>query len=109
MSVLFDGTVDDLVHKLPEIQKVVGDRRIQVMLEGEPSLMTNKALYESRPRLKFYLPEVPADIKMVDKTAVETYDDATDKWKDRTAVIFYGRKMSYRELRDHVDRFATAM
>jgi len=70
---------------------------------------TNKTIYESRPWLKFYLPEVPPDIKMADKSAVETFDDATDKWKDRTAIIFYGRKMSYRELRDHVDRFATAL
>jgi long-chain acyl-CoA synthetase len=70
---------------------------------------TNKAIYESRPWLKFYLPEVPADIQIADKSAVETFDEATDKWKDRTAVIFYGRKMSFRELRDHVDRFATAL
>jgi long-chain acyl-CoA synthetase len=70
---------------------------------------TNKQIYESRPWLKFYLPEVPPDIKMADKSAVEVFDEATDKWKDRTAVIFYGRKMTYRELRDHVDRFATAL
>jgi len=70
---------------------------------------TNKAIYESRPWLKFYLPEVPADIQIADKSAVETFDEATDKWKDRTAVVFYGRKMSFRELRDHVDRFATAL
>jgi long-chain acyl-CoA synthetase len=70
---------------------------------------TNKALYESRPWLKFYLKEVPADIIIEDKSAVQNFDDATEKWKDRTAIIFYGRKMSYSELRDHVDRFATAM
>jgi long-chain acyl-CoA synthetase len=70
---------------------------------------TNKALYESRPWLKFYLPEVPADIQIADKSAIETFDEATVKWKDRTAVIFYGRKMSFSELRDHVDRFATAL
>jgi long-chain acyl-CoA synthetase len=69
----------------------------------------NKAIYESRPWLKFYLPEVPADIKMVERSAVETFDEATDKWKNKTALIFYGRKISYRELRDHVDRFATAL
>ena len=70
---------------------------------------TNKAVYESRPWLKFYLKEVPPDIKILEKSAVDTFDEATEKWKDRTAVIFYGRKMSYRELRDHVDRFATAL
>ena len=69
----------------------------------------NKAKYESRPWLKFYLKEVPSDVEIPDKSAVETFDEATDKWKDRTALVFYGRKISYRELRDHVDRFATAM
>jgi hypothetical protein len=69
----------------------------------------NKAKYESRPWLKFYLKEVPKDVKIPEKSAVETFDEATNKWKDRTAVIFYGRKISYHELRDHVDRFATAM
>jgi long-chain acyl-CoA synthetase len=69
----------------------------------------NKAKYEARPWLKFYLKEVPADIKILEKSVVETFDEATDKWKDRTALVFYGRKISYRQLRDHVDRFATAM
>jgi long-chain acyl-CoA synthetase len=69
----------------------------------------NKAIYEKRPWLKFYLKEVRPDIKIPEKSAVETFDEATDKWKNRTAVVFYGRKISYRELRDHVDRFATAM
>jgi long-chain acyl-CoA synthetase len=70
---------------------------------------TDKAAYESRPWLKFYLPEVSADIEMTDKSAVDTFDEATEKWKDRTAIVFYGRKMSYGDLRDHVDRFATAL
>ena len=69
----------------------------------------NKAKYEARPWLKFYLKEVPANVKIPEKSAVDTFDEATDKWKDRTAVVFYGRKISYRELRDHVDRFAAAM
>jgi len=69
----------------------------------------NKAKYESRPWLKFYLKEVPPDVEIPQKSAVETFDEATDKWKDRIAIIFYGRKISYRELRDHADRFATAL
>ena len=70
---------------------------------------SNKAKYEARPWLKFYLKEVPPDVQIPEKSAVETFDEATDKWKDRTAIIFYGRKISYSELRDHVDRFATAL
>jgi long-chain acyl-CoA synthetase len=52
---------------------------------------------------------VPPDVEIPQKSAVETFDEATNKWKDRTAIIFYGKKISYRELRDHVDRFATAL
>ncbi len=70
---------------------------------------SNKAKYEARPWLKFYRKEVPPDVQIPEKSAVETFDEATDKWKDRTALIFYGRKISYSELRDHVDKFATAL
>jgi long-chain acyl-CoA synthetase len=77
--------------------------------KADPKADPNKAIYEKRPWLKFYLKEVPADVKIPEKSAVETFDEATTKWKDRTAVVFYGRKISYRELRDHVDRFATAL
>jgi long-chain acyl-CoA synthetase len=69
----------------------------------------NKALYDARPWLKWYLPGVATDITVEEKSVVDTIDEAIEKWKDKTAVIFYGRKMSYRELRDQIDRFATAL
>ncbi len=71
--------------------------------------MEAKARYQERPWLKFYLEKVPADVDIPEQSVVETFDEATDRWKDKTALIFYGRKMSYRELREHVDRFATAL
>lgn len=71
--------------------------------------MDNKAQYEARPWLKFYLKEVPPDVDVPEQSVVQTFDEATDKWKDMTALIFYGKKMGYRELRDQVDRFATAL
>ena len=71
--------------------------------------MGAKTKYEERPWLKFYLKDVPADVDIPEQSVVETFDKATDKWKDKTALIFYGRKISYRELRDQADRFATAL
>jgi len=71
--------------------------------------MGAKTKYEERPWLKFYLKEVPSDVDIPEQSVVETFDKATDKWKDKTALIFYGRKISYRELRDQADRFATAL
>ncbi len=71
--------------------------------------MTAKTDYEARPWLKFYRKDVPADVVIPEKSAVQTFDESTYKWKDKTALIFYGRKISYRDLRDQVDRFATAL
>jgi len=71
--------------------------------------MEAKVKYEERPWLKFYLPEVPPDVDIPERSVIETFDEATDKWKDKTALIFYGAKISYRQLRDEVDRFATAL
>ena len=69
----------------------------------------NKAKYEARPWIKWYLKGVSPDIEVAERSVVDNFDETTEKWKDKTAVIFYGRKMSYRELRDQVDRFATAL
>ncbi len=62
--------------------------------------MEAKTKYEERPWLKFYRKDVPADVDIPEQSVVETFDEAADKWKDKTALIFYGRKISYRELRD---------
>jgi long-chain acyl-CoA synthetase len=69
----------------------------------------NKAIYEARPWIKWYLKGVAPDITVEEKSVVDTFNETTEKWKDKTAVIFYGRKMNYRELRDQVDRFAAAL
>lgn len=69
----------------------------------------NKAKYEARPWLKWYLPGVATDVTVEEKSVVDTFNETTEKWKDKTAVIFYGRKVSYKELRDQVDRFAAAL
>jgi long-chain acyl-CoA synthetase len=71
--------------------------------------VSNKAIYEARPWLKFYGKGVPADVEIPLKSVVDIIDETTDKFKDKTAVIFYGQKISYRELRDQIDRFATAL
>lgn len=71
--------------------------------------MERKTKYAERPWLHFYLKEVPSDVEVPEKSVIQVFDEATDKWKDKTAIVFYGRKMSYRELRGQVDRFATAL
>lgn len=71
--------------------------------------MDSKAKYLQRPWLKSYPEGIPAEMKIPERSVPEAFDEATEKWKNRTALIFYGRKMSFGELREQVDRFATAL
>ena len=68
-----------------------------------------KSIYEERPWLKSYPSEIPSDIEIPLKTLGQAFDEMTEKWKDKTAIIFYGKKMSFRELKEKVDRFANAL
>jgi long-chain acyl-CoA synthetase len=67
------------------------------------------SIYEERVWLKSYPSGVPDTVEIPVKSVGEAFDEATEKWKNRTAVIFYGTKISYQELREKVDRFATAL
>ncbi len=71
--------------------------------------MDNKDQYLSKPWLKNYHPDVPAEAEVPDKSLTELFDEAAQKYANRTAVIFYGNKISFKQLKDEVDRFATAL
>jgi long-chain acyl-CoA synthetase len=71
--------------------------------------MDAKALYMKKPWLKFYPEGVPEMVDIPSQSVPEIFDDVTEKYGNKTALIFYGRKINYRSLRDLVDRFATAL
>src|SRR5713101_7155532 len=66
-------------------------------------------IYLSRPWLAHYEPGVPADIEVPLKTVPQAFDEATARAPDGSAVVFYGRAITYRELRDATDRLACAL
>lgn len=68
-----------------------------------------KEKYFERPWLKFYPEFVPREVDISEKLVSEILDEAVEKYKDRTAVIFYGEKISYRELKEQIDKLATAL
>lgn len=68
-----------------------------------------KRVYLDKPWLKLYPPELPHQIEIPNKSVPQAFDEAAEKWKDRTAIIFYGSKIKYKELKDLVDRLATAL
>ena len=62
-----------------------------------------------RPWLKSYEPGVPPLLDFEPLTVPQFLERAATQHGDATAVIFLNRRLSYRELKQHVDRFATAL
>ncbi|HZI23289.1 MAG TPA: hypothetical protein VFD76_12245, partial [Gemmatimonadales bacterium] len=60
-----------------------------------------------RPWLKSYEPGVPPVLDFEPLTVPQFLERAATQHGDATAVIFLNRRLSYRELKQHVDRFAT--
>ena len=65
-------------------------------------------IYLSRPWLAHYEPGMPADVEVPLKTVAQAFDELTARAPERAAVVFYGRAITYRELRDHCGRAFTA-
>jgi long-chain acyl-CoA synthetase len=71
--------------------------------------MDPKEVYLSKPWLKYYPEGVPHTVEAPDKTVQELFDGIADKYGKKTALIFYGKKISYSELKDSANRFAAAL
>ena len=67
------------------------------------------SIYEQKPWLKWYPEGVSWEVECPKVSLGEAFDRATEKWNNRTAAIFYGNKISYKELRRRVDTLATAL
>ncbi len=65
--------------------------------------------YLDRPWLKSYQPGVPESVQVEAKPVWRLFDDAAAAWPGRDALIFYGRGITYAELRDAIDRFSCAL
>jgi len=58
---------------------------------------------------KSWIDGLPADVEIPERPVYEVIDEACMKFSDRTAIIFYGFEIKYRQLKDYIDRFATAL
>ena len=71
--------------------------------------MNPKEVYLSKPWLKYYTEGVPAEIDILDISVPELFDRMVEKYGNKPALIFYGKQIKYRELKELVDRLATAL
>ena len=60
--------------------------------------------YLAKPWLKHYQPGIPATVAVPGVSIPQAFDEACGRDPRRTAVAFYGRDISYRELREASDR-----
>jgi long-chain acyl-CoA synthetase len=71
--------------------------------------MGNIEKYLAKPWLQYYHSDVPPTVEIPDKSLVQLFDESTTTYANQLAVVFYGNKISFKQLRDQVDRFATAL
>ena len=65
--------------------------------------------YLGKPWLAHYPKGVPPTVEVPLKTVAQAFDEATARTPERAAVVFYGRSITYRELREATDRLACAL
>jgi hypothetical protein len=82
---------------------------IEIDVSREEFLMNPKDFYLSKPWLKHYATGVPTAIEIPDISVPELFSNVAQKYGNKTALIFYGKKITYRDLKDSVDRMATAL
>ncbi len=71
--------------------------------------MDAKGIYLSKPWLNHYPKGVPAEIEIPQKTVPELFETAAGTYSGKAALIFYGKEITYGELRQLVDKFAAAL
>jgi long-chain acyl-CoA synthetase len=69
----------------------------------------NEAFVVTHPWIRHYEPGVPAHIEIPDQPLTWLLDHTARSYPDHTALIYYGRRLSYEELAHHAHRFATAL
>lgn len=65
--------------------------------------------YAARPWFAHYPEQVPHSIDYPDKTLHGLLQEAAEKWPDNTATIYFGKRMSYKELWDQSRRLAAGL
>ncbi len=69
----------------------------------------DEAFVVTHPWIRHYEPGVPAHLEIPDQPLTWLLDRTASRYPGRTALIYYGRRLSYAQLAHHAHRFATAL
>ncbi len=67
------------------------------------------SVYESKPWLKRYADHVPEELPLPEKSMVGLFEESAKRVPDRDAVRYFDESISYKELNDLADRFASLL
>ena len=71
--------------------------------------MAQEIKYQDKPWLAHYEEGVPENVDFEEKCIPEFLERSASKFPDNMALLFQGYKVTYRELKNMVDRFATCL
>jgi len=64
---------------------------------------------DDRPWFKYYPEGIPHHLDYPEVPLYQFLDDSAEKYPDKVALIFYGKEITYKELKELSDRFASAL
>ncbi|MGH3320106.1 MAG: AMP-binding protein [Streptosporangiaceae bacterium] len=72
-------------------------------------MSSSSSVYDAKPWVRFYPDGVPTELEVPVIPLTHLLDDAAANFPRHRAVAFFGRTLTYRQLRHSVDRFAVAL
>ena len=71
--------------------------------------MDAKEAYAAKPWLEHYPAGVPKGVDVPDMSVPQAFDLMADRHANKSALIFYGKKITYQKLKELTDRFSAAL
>jgi len=95
---------------MPAIQNQIFYESIIIELSKNGDIfMAAEHIYQQKPWLAFYPEGVGEHIEIPQESIVTIFDREAEKSPKTPAIIFYGKKISYGDLKAESDRFANAL
>ena len=65
--------------------------------------------YENKPWLDRYADYVPKELPLLEKSMIDLFEESAERVPDVDAIRYFDETISYSELDDLADRFATLL
>jgi long-chain acyl-CoA synthetase len=90
-----DSSINTHTHLEPQVSEQPANR--------------DEAFVVTHPWIRHYEPGVPAHLEIPDQPLTWLFDCTASRYPGRTALIYFGRRLSYAQLAHHAHRFALAL